>query len=194
MNPLSTMEYLYSAFRPLELEVSAAEVAFVGRSNVGKSTVINALCERKKLAHTSQVPGKTRAMNIYGTPKHRWLVDLPGYGFATGRPKERAAWQKMIEGYLTNRPTLRRVYVIIDGFVGATALDKQMVLWLGANAIPYTIVANKIDKISVPQRPTRHEEVVSQLGVGAEDIFWVSAERGFGISELRTAVVKVLKL
>ena len=95
---LSNSTFFISTTNPKELPESISEVAFVGRSNVGKSSVINAICKKKNLARTSKTPGRTRAINIFTPAKGRWLVDLPGYGFARVSNEEKALWQKMIEG------------------------------------------------------------------------------------------------
>ncbi|MFH1368467.1 MAG: ribosome biogenesis GTP-binding protein YihA/YsxC [Elusimicrobiota bacterium] len=189
----SDIKYLKTVVDSAALEESVSEVAFVGRSNVGKSSVINAVCRRKKLAYTSQIPGKTRTINVFGAGQGRWLVDLPGYGYATGPASERSAWPAMIEGYLTTRPNLRMVYIIIDAEVGPTKLDKSMTDWLVTNAIPFTIVANKTDKVSKSAQDSQRGKVANELGVRAEDIHWVSAEKNWGIPKLIAAIALQLE-
>jgi GTP-binding protein len=184
MIKLKDMKYLKTVVDYTVLEDSVSEVAFVGRSNVGKSSVINAVCCHNQLAHTSQKPGKTRTINVFSAGKDRWLVDLPGYGYATGPASERSSWPVMIEGYLTGRPNLRMVYIIVDAEVGPTKLDRNMTDWLTANNIPFTIVANKIDKFKNDPEQKQRTKVANDLGLRSEDILWVSAERGWGIPEL----------
>lgn len=193
MLKLKDMKYVKTVVDPAALDDSVSEVAFVGRSNVGKSSVINAVCCHNQLAHTSQKPGKTRAINVFSASKDRWLVDLPGYGYATGSAVERSAWPAMIEGYLTGRPNLRRVYIIVDAEVGPTKLDVNMTDWLTANAVPFTIVANKIDKFSNDPQQKQRSIVANGLGMRSEDILWVSAERGWGIPELVRAITEQLE-
>ena len=109
-----------------KLEDAQAEVAFVGRSNVGKSSLINALCGRRLLAKISKTPGKTRTINVFSIRNGKWIVDLPGYGFAAVSIKEKDKWKHMIECYLSGRPSLKAIFVLVDAYVGATALDRQM--------------------------------------------------------------------
>jgi GTP-binding protein len=193
MMKLKDMKYIKTVVDSAALEDSVTEVAFVGRSNVGKSSVINAVCCHTQLAHTSQKPGKTRTINVFSASNGRWLVDLPGYGYATGSATERSAWPAMIEGYLTGRPNLRMVYIIVDAEVGPTKLDRNMTDWLAANTIPFTIVANKIDKFKNDPQQKRRGEVANELGMRSEDILWVSAERNWGIGELVRAITEQLE-
>ncbi len=113
-----------------ELPQSDAEVTFVGRSNAGKSSFINALCEKKNMAHVSQVPGKTRTINVYEVKPYRWLIDLPGYGFAVGKKAGKAEFGPMIEQYLTSRNNLCMIFVILDVVASPTKLDLSMISWL----------------------------------------------------------------
>ena len=113
------------------------EVAFVGRSNVGKSSLVNALCGRRSLAKSAKTPGKTRTINVYSLGEGRWLVDLPGYGFASVSMKERVGWKYMIEEYFASRRSLKAVFMLVDAHVGATELDRQMLAWLKSGGRPY---------------------------------------------------------
>ena len=144
---LSNSTFFISTTKPKEMPESISEVAFVGRSNVGKSSVINAICKKKNLARTSKTPGRTRAINVFTPAKGRWLVDLPGYGFARVTSEEKVLWKKMIEEYITTRNTLKNIYVLIDAFVGPSELDFSMINWLKNLNIKYSIIANKTDKI-----------------------------------------------
>lgn len=123
------------------------EVAFAGRSNVGKSTLINALLGRKALAKTSGTPGKTRLINFFHVNDRFHLVDLPGYGYARVPKGERNAWGPRIERYLTGRDALRLVVLLVDIRHPAQALDHQMVAWLGHHKVPLRVVATKRDKL-----------------------------------------------
>jgi GTP-binding protein len=186
--------FLQAVTDPAALGACFAEVAFVGRSNVGKSSLLNAICGKKNLSFTSQTPGRTRTISAFLAAKNCWVVDLPGYGFAVGPGSERAQWQEMIEGYLKGRPSLRMVFVLVDAKVGPTKLDGQMALWLQSNAIPYRIVANKCDKVSVPAQAQRRTEVAHALGLSAENIRWVSAAKGVGIKELEREIAELFEL
>lgn len=192
--PLKDTTFVTSASNVKQLGACHAEVAFVGRSNVGKSSLLNALCFQKGLAKTSKTPGRTRLINIFLTGVDRWIVDLPGYGFALGPAKERETWQAMIEGYLTGRKSLRMVFVLVDAEVGPTKLDHQMVDWLRSVDLPYRIVATKADQVKPSRRLAQRRDVAADLGLMTNDIAWVSAEKGIGIPELRMEVAGLLTI
>lgn len=124
------------------------EYAFIGRSNVGKSSLINMLCERKKLAKTSSTPGKTQLINHFLINENIYLVDLPGYGFAKASKKEREKWEKMIQGYLSQRPNLLYTFVLIDSRIPAQQIDLDFMAKLGKKSIPFVMLFTKIDKLS----------------------------------------------
>ncbi|MCX5778473.1 MAG: ribosome biogenesis GTP-binding protein YihA/YsxC [Elusimicrobia bacterium] len=194
MTKLRDAHYTRTVVDHLLLGECKAEVAFVGRSNVGKSSVLNAVCNQKNLARTSQTPGKTRTINVFETARGKWIIDLPGYGFAVGPASERNTWPEMIENYLTNRPSLRMVYMLIDAKVGPTKLDRQMAIWLQSKSIPYRVIANKVDKIPAPLQQARRKEIAGALGIRAEDMRWVSATKPIGMRELEHEVAEELSL
>ena len=194
MNRFRNARFIKSVYRAEELEETVAEIAFIGRSNVGKSSVINKICEKKELARTSKTPGRTRTINIVLVGKNKWIVDLPGYGFAAGPKTDWAKMEKMIEGYLLNRPTLRKIIVLVDAEVGATKLDEEMTAWLEKNNLPFLIVANKCDKISSSKQQTYRKNVAEKLGRLPENIRWVSAEKGFGMNALTNEIADILEL
>ncbi len=174
---------------------TAAEIALVGRSNVGKSSLLNALAQRKQLARTSKTPGATRLINAFelGTEgSGRWLVDLPGYGYAKASKAEQARWSSMAEGYLAHRAPLRGVLHLIDGEIGPTGGDLQTVAWLDGLDLPVTYVATKIDKVRPSRRGARKAELASKLGTDRGAVQWTSAAKGTGIAELRALVSALL--
>lgn len=185
--PPDPVKFLLSETDPSRLGPSAGEVAFVGRSNAGKSTLLNALF-LKGLARVSGTPGCTRTINVYQLKKDFWLVDLPGYGFASGTEASRAGWGEMIEGYLTGRENLRMVFVLVDAKVGPTKLDQQMLRWLQTQGLPWRVVATKSDQVKGSQLQARKRAVSEASGVIVESLAWVSALDGHGIRELRREV------
>jgi len=187
-SPLS-IEFVTSAVDAKVLPASPAEVAFVGRSNVGKSSLINALANRKQLARVSNTPGRTQLINMFALPNGSTLVDLPGYGYAAVPGRVKQGWQKMIEGYLLDREELVNVFVLVDGEIGPTKLDVQMLEWLRANGIPHTVVATKHDKVKSAKRQTRKKDLAAGCMLEPGDIVWVSASKGIGIDTLRSLVL-----
>ncbi len=189
-------EFLQSASKVSDLPESEIELAVLGRSNVGKSSLLNAIANRKNLARTSKTPGATRLINVFEFEKRpgHWLVDLPGYGYAKVPEHERARWQRMIEEYLTSRETVTNALVLIDGEVGPTKLDLQTVEWLEHIQLPALFVATKMDKVKPSKSKARRTELASKLGVAKGDILWVSAAKSTGLDELRSAIMKLLEL
>jgi GTP-binding protein len=133
-------------------ELKYDEIAFVGRSNVGKSSLLNALLGRKNLAKTSSTPGKTQLINYFLVNNERYFVDLPGYGFAKVAKKELKKWQKMIEGYLLKSEPLKLIVLLIDSRHTLMASDQQMIDWLDLNEMPYMVVLTKADKLKKNQK------------------------------------------
>ena len=177
-----------------KLDDAQAEVAFVGRSNVGKSSLVNALCGRRLLAKISKTPGKTRTINVFSIRYGKWIVDLPGYGFAAVPIKERNSWKHMIEYYFSSRPSLKAIFVLVDAYVGATALDRQMLAWLKSVGMPYRIIVNKIDRISQVKLAQQRQSLALDLDVAPEHILWVSAKKVTAINDLRAVISGFLVL
>ena len=167
----------------------ADEVCFVGRSNVGKSSFINMLCRRNKLAKTSSLPGRTRLINLFDINEGALtFVDLPGYGYAAASKTQKKGWGELIEGYLTKSEKLKRIFLLVDSRSEATALDKQMINYMHHFAFPFTVIATKCDKLSRSQIHTAIMRLSTGLTVGRDDIVPVSSQTGFG----RDAVLKIL--
>ncbi len=149
-------------------EHNAPEFAFAGKSNVGKSSLINGLMNRKNLARTSGQPGKTQTINFYLINQDFYFVDLPGYGFAKVSETEKAKWGKMIERYLTKSPNLRLVFLLIDIRHEPGANDKQMYEWITANGFTPVIVATKLDKINRSQKDKQLKLIRTTLNCGKD--------------------------
>jgi GTP-binding protein len=181
------LRFLLSADAIDRLPPSPAEIAVVGRSNVGKSSLLNALANRKNLAHTSKAPGRTQLLNCFavGEPGGPTVVDCPGYGYASVSKATRASWRGMIEGYLLGRDQLTMVLALVDGEIGPTTLDVQMLGWLRENVVPHTVVATKHDKVRPSQREKRKRELAQVCDLDRSDVVWTSAAKGVGIDRLR---------
>lgn len=182
------LRFVTSADRVDRLPDTRAEVAVVGRSNVGKSSLLNALGNRRNLAHVSKTPGRTRLLNCYEVEPGATLVDCPGYGYAAASKATRAGWPAMIEGYLLEREPLEMVFVLVDGAIGPTTLDEQMLDWLRYHGVPHTVVATKFDKVRATKRPARKKELAAGCRLDPGDIVWASATTGDGIDALRALV------
>ena len=184
------LDFVLSADGIDKLPDSPAEVAVVGRSNVGKSSLINAVGNRKALAKVSKTPGRTQLLNCFELDGAggATLVDCPGYGYAAVPAKMRASWQRMIETYLLEREQLTMIIVLVDGEIGPTTLDLQLLEWLRANTLPHTIVATKHDKVRSTHRDKRKREVAAACNLDPSDVVWVSATKNTGIDRLRDLV------
>ena len=182
------LQFVMSATRSDDLSDRGLEVAVVGRSNVGKSSLINALANRKALAHVSNTPGRTQLLNLFELQGGGALVDLPGYGYAAAPGRVKAGWQDMIEGYLLERDELQMTMVLVDGEIGPTKLDVQMLDWLRANDVPHTVVATKHDKVKSSKRDKRKVELAAGCMLEPGDVVWVSAAKNVGIDRLRDLV------
>lgn len=184
------LTFLQSATRVEQLPASPVEVAFVGRSNVGKSSLVNALANRRQLARVSNTPGRTQLINLFAVDGSDagTLVDLPGYGYAKASKSVTRDWPTMIEGYLLDRPELAMVFVLVDGAIGPTALDQRMLDWLRYHGVPHTVVATKLDKVKSSKRPRRRRELAEGCHLDPGDVVWVSATTGDGIDLLRSLV------
>ncbi|MBC8260040.1 MAG: YihA family ribosome biogenesis GTP-binding protein [SAR324 cluster bacterium] len=159
---IHSAEFILSASSPWQFPApTLPEIAFAGRSNVGKSTLINSLLNRKKLVKTSSTPGKTQLINFFKINDKFHFVDLPGYGFAKVPGNVRKQWQRLIESYLQERESLQNVVLIVDSRHGPTAQDRQLKEWLDYYQRPVLIVASKIDKLKRSQIQ-KHLKIIRQ--------------------------------
>lgn len=163
------------------------EYAFIGRSNVGKSSLINMLAHNKNLAKTSQTPGKTQLINHFSVDDKWFIVDLPGYGFAKVSKTEREAWEKMIHEYLSKRENLLCIFVLVDSRLEPQAIDLEFMLWLGEQGLPFVIVFTKTDKLSTTQLSKnleQYKKVVLEYFEVLPRSFVTSSEKKVGREEI----------
>jgi len=175
--------------------MSGIEVAFAGRSNVGKSSLINALTGRKTLARISHTPGRTQELIFFAGPARLTLVDLPGYGYAAAAKSKVAAWTRLIHDYLRGRANLARVYVLVDARHGLKETDTGVLDTLGAAAVSHQIVLTKCDQIrpnELAGRITELEATLAKRPAAFPAVPATSAREGSGVSELRAAIARLL--
>lgn len=178
------------------------EVALIGRSNVGKSSLVNALANQKQLARSSKTPGRTQLLNLFradlpGVPRMGaapaeptfTLVDLPGYGYAKISKAIREELPEMIQTYLTGRKNLAMIFVLVDGAIGPTPIDLAVLRWLRARDLPLTVVATKADQVIPSKRSARRREVAHGCGLGEDEVVWVSASKGEGMDSFRERIL-----
>jgi GTP-binding protein len=172
-------------------EPALPEVAFAGRSNVGKSSLINTLVHRKKLARTSAVPGKTRLIHFFDINHRFSFVDLPGYGYAKVSAEIRRSWRPMVEGYLQGRPNLVLVVLILDLRRDPTGDDVALAQWLSHHRIRHLFILTKADKLSGNERRNRRRSIGTRLGTpGSQELILFSARTGEGRDALWKEILK----
>lgn len=164
------------------------EIVLLGRSNVGKSTFINKITNRKKLAYTSQTPGKTQTLNIYEINPNLVFVDVPGYGYAKVSKTQREAFGNMIEGYLLGSDKLKLALLLIDFKVGPTQDDLMMFDFLAYHNIPFVIIATKYDKIAKSKRKKQEDKIINQLGIQKDNIIFYSATDDVSVNKIKDMI------
>ncbi len=190
--------FIFGTAKAAELpEAGPPEIAFAGRSNVGKSSLINALTNRKALARTSHTPGRTQELNFFalGLPERLRLVDMPGYGYAAVSKEKSASWQSLMRDFLRGRATLARVFVLIDGRHGLKPIDAEMLDALDQAAVSYQVVLTKADELT----PAAQAKIVSATELALRprpaafpQVLLVSSRTGVGIETLRTAIMRLM--
>ncbi len=179
------VSFLISVFDLKQLPIpDMPEIAFAGRSNVGKSSLINQLIKRKNLVKTSGKPGKTQSLNFFLLDNSLYLVDLPGYGYAKVSKKMQASWQTLITGYLESRENLKCVIVIVDLRHAMKIVDLQLVDWLRSRGVPFLLVYTKADKLSANQRSKNGAILDAGFGVSTSERLLFSAKTGMGRDSL----------
>lgn len=176
-------------------DASIDEVAFAGRSNVGKSSLVNALFNQKKLAKTSCTPGRTQQLNFFNFDNKIYLVDLPGYGYAKAPETLVKQWQQILKTYLKGRPNLRRVFLMIDSRHGFKKDDLDIMKMLDEAAVPYQIILTKIDKISVSELTKVTDNVLIEIkkhAAALNDIIATSSEKKIGLDIFKAEICSLM--
>jgi GTP-binding protein len=175
--------------------MAGPEIAFAGRSNVGKSSLINALTGRRALARTSHTPGRTQQLNFFSGPRRLVLVDMPGYGYAAAAKSKISAWTTLIHDYLRGRATLSRVYLLVDGRHGMKAADDAILDTLSQAAVSHEIVLTKCDQVGAPELAERIaalDVALRKRPAAFPGLVATSARTGAGIEQLRAAIARLL--
>ncbi len=188
LNSVPSLQLLPDMQRP--------EIAFAGRSNVGKSSLINALTNCHRLARTSNTPGRTRELNFFDVNGRMYLVDMPGYGYARASKTDIARWQALLKAYLQGRPNLRRVYILVDGRHGVKPNDIELMDMLDMAAVTYQVVLTKLDKIKQAEAQKVYTSVHTAIQNRPASYPFVgatSAEKKHGIDMLRAFIYSVIE-
>jgi GTP-binding protein len=183
----NTLEQIPDTYHP--------EIAFAGRSNVGKSSLINAICERNSLTRVSRNPGCTQQLNFFLISEKIYMVDMPGYGYAKKSKEVKYNWEMLIRDYLAGRPNLKRVFLLVDSRRGVNDLDQEIMELLDDKAVPYQICFTKVDEIKESDKKKLIEQVEKiqkkHLALHPEILF-TSSEKKIGIQEVRKEILSFL--
>jgi GTP-binding protein len=192
MSAFQQIQYLASAAEPHQMPPDrGAEVAFVGRSNAGKSSAINAICGRRKLAFVSRTPGRTQMINFFSLGQENCLVDLPGYGYAKVPAEIRDRWENLLGTYLHGRVSLRGLVIVVDARHGLAPLDGQMLRWFATTGKSVHVLLTKADKLGRQQQKQQKNHVHHELAqvVPAASVQLFSSVTGDGVEEAREMVL-----
>ena len=189
-------DFIWAAAKSDNLpSMETAEIAFAGRSNVGKSSLVNALTGRKTLCRTSHTPGRTQQLNFFTLGKQLTLVDMPGYGYAAVSKQKVADWSQLVQDYLRGRANLARVYVLVDSRHGFKPVDTSIMDLLDKSAMSYQIVLTKTDQLRVGEVEIRREETLAALvrrPAAYPEVLLTSSDNGSGIADMRAAIARLL--
>lgn len=195
---IKTAEYVGSFVQLTQCpKTRMPEFAFIGRSNVGKSSLVNYLCGRKALAKVSVTPGKTQTLNYFNINNHWYLVDLPGYGYAKTSKTTRAKWDEMIRHYILMRETLQYVFILVDARISPQKIDLDFINWMGSKEIPFGIVFTKADKPSSPQTQSNIASFKNTLLANWEELpplFVTSSEKKIGKENVLAFIQNALQM
>jgi GTP-binding protein len=191
--PVKTAEFVTSAIKPSQYPESLPQIAFCGRSNVGKSSMINCILNRKKLVKTSSTPGKTRLINFFRINESYYFVDLPGYGYAKVSKKERAKWRPMIETYFKSKQDVLGAVILLDIRHDPRQEELELFSWFEQHHIPYLIVLTKADKLSKTKQINQHKKIAQHLSLPKDGIIRFSAKTRQGKEEIWSAFMEIFE-
>jgi GTP-binding protein len=189
--PVKSAEFITSAVKPSQYPESLPQIAFCGRSNVGKSSMINCVLNRKKLVKTSSTPGKTRLINFFRINERYYFVDLPGYGYAKVPKKERAKWRPMVESYFKSKQDILGAVILLDIRHQPKQEEIELFAWFERYQIPYLIVLTKADKLSKTRQINQHNEIATHLSMPKESIIRFSAKTRQGKDEIWSSFMEI---
>ncbi len=174
------------------IKTDKPQIVLVGKSNVGKSSFINALCNNKKLAKVGQTPGKTRSINYYNVNNEYYIVDLPGYGYSTMPENEKMKINNLIDKYISTTPEIKHIYFLVDIRNKPSENDRQMYEWLLAKKVPFSLIATKADKVAKTKMQTQANEITKLL-FAKETIIPFSSDKKINVDEICTQIDEIAK-
>jgi len=191
--PVTSAAFITSAVKPSQYPESMPQIAFCGRSNVGKSSMINCILNRKKLVKTSSTPGKTRLINFFRINESYYFVDLPGYGYAKVPKQERAKWRPMIETYFKSKQDILGAVILLDIRHDPRQEEMDLFAWFDQYHIPYLIVLTKADKLSKTRQINQHHKIAKHLSLPKDFIIRFSAKTRLGKDDIWSAFIEIFE-